>query len=110
MEKADANQTRKNIDRMTSHNPRAISRADILFLIAFALLFLSVQILLLSPILQAKIPFTPAVSYRVPSVITSDYTQYKSTFSCLPTPTQSSCAIPVHVMASRSVDFKVEVL
>lgn len=93
MDKADAQSRFVDTDRVHGPKSVALSRADLLFLIGLALLFLSIQILLLSPLLQAMIPNRPAVSLRLPSVIHADFTEYKSTFSCLPTPTQSSCAI-----------------
>ncbi len=70
-----------------------VSRADGLFLIALAILVFSVQFLLLSPLLQSKIPMNPYVSLRLPTITTADYSEYRSTFSCLPTQLKSQCAI-----------------
>lgn len=76
-------------------------RADRLFLCAFAILILAVQTLLWSPYLQSIIPHNPTSSLPEASVVMPNYTQYRSTFSCLPTPTQSSCAIHVRYNFNR---------
>lgn len=83
-----------------------MSRVDRRFLLAFGLLFIAIQALLLSPDLQSLIPHHPTAQLRVPSVSTPDYTEYRSTFSCLPTRTEDSCAIRAKYILNNPAEAK----
>ncbi len=84
---------RQRLGSVPADRPRKMSRVDRRFLLAFGLLLVAIQALLLSPDLQSFIPHYPTAQLRVPSVSTPDYTEYRSTFSCLPTRTEDTCAI-----------------
>ena len=100
-----------------SQGPKAETRAvpmtrpDRLFLLCFAIFILAVQTFLLSPHLQSLIPLHPTSSLRMPSVTMPEYTEYRSTFSCLPTQSQPSCAIHAkynfNVLASDQGSFGI---
>lgn len=95
---------RQRLGSVAADRSRMMSRVDRRFLFALGLLFFAIQTLLLLPDLQSFIPHYPTAQLRAPSVSTLDYTEYRSTFSCLPTRSEDTCAIRAKYILKQDAD------